>query len=55
MSLRVVLFKTLSVCGPEDFVCADRMDFAAHNPSTYTGPLTDQGAACAASHLSRSA
>ena len=28
---------------------------AAHNPTTYTGPLTDQGAAFAASHLSRTA
>lgn len=47
--------KTLNVCAPEDFVCSDGMDFAAHNPTTYTGPLTDQGAAFAASHLSRTA
>jgi cutinase len=36
-------------------VCSDGMDFAAHNPTTYTGPLTDHGAAFAASHLSRTA
>jgi cutinase len=47
--------KTLKCALPEDFVCSDGMDFAAHNPTTYTGPLTDQGAAFAASHLSRTA
>ena len=47
--------KTLNVCAPEDFVCSDGMDFAAHNPTTYMGPLTEQGATFAASHLSRTA
>jgi cutinase len=43
--------KTLNICAPEDFVCSDGLDFAAHNPTTYMGSLTDQGAAFAANHL----
>jgi len=43
--------KTLSVCAPEDFVCSDGLDFAAHNPTSYVGRLTDQGATFAANHL----
>ena len=43
--------KTLTICAPEDFVCSDGLDFAAHNPTTYMGSLTDQGAAFAANHL----
>lgn len=43
--------KTLSVCAPEDFVCSDGLDFAAHNPTSYVGSLTDRGATFAANHL----
>jgi cutinase len=43
--------KTLNICAPEDFVCSDGLDFAAHNPTTYMGSLTDQGATFAANHL----
>ena len=44
-----------SEAGPLEIRRSDGLDFAAHNPTTYTGPLTDQGAAFAASHLSRTA
>ena len=43
--------KTIKVCAPEDFVCSDGLNFAAHNPTAYDGSLTDQGAAFAASRL----
>lgn len=43
--------KTIKVCAPEDFVCSDGLNFAAHNPTAYDGSLTDQGAAFAANRL----
>jgi cutinase len=43
--------KTINVCAPEDFVCSDGLNFAAHNPTTYNGSLTGQGAAFAAGRL----
>jgi hypothetical protein len=43
--------KTIKLCAPEDFVCSDGLNFAAHNPTVYEGSLTDQGAAFAAGHL----
>jgi hypothetical protein len=44
-----------SEAGPLEIRRSDGLDFAAHNPTTYTGPLTDQRAAFAASHLGRPA
>ncbi|WP_422743001.1 cutinase family protein [Mycobacterium sp. WMMD1722] len=43
--------KTIQLCAPEDPVCSDGLNFAVHNPGTYTGPLTDQGADYAAGRL----
>ena len=47
--------KTIKVCAPEDFVCSDGLNFAAHNPTAYDGSLTDQGADFAASRPVRPA
>ena len=35
--------KTIKMCAPEDFVCSDGLNFAAHNPTAYDDSLTDQG------------
>jgi cutinase-like protein len=43
--------KTLQLCVPEDPVCSDGLEFAAHNASAYQDALADQGADFAASHL----
>jgi cutinase len=48
------LFKdrTIQLCVPDDAVCSDGLDFAAHDPDHYTGDgMVDQAAAFAASHL----
>lgn len=42
--------KTLKVCAPEDFVCSDGMNFAAHTSDGYNG-LINQGVDFAAGHL----
>ena len=41
--------KTIKVCAPEDPVCSEGLNFAAHD--TYAGPIIDQGVEFAASHL----
>ncbi|HUH69565.1 MAG TPA: cutinase family protein [Mycobacterium sp.] len=46
--------KTIKVCAPEDPVCSDGMNFAAHDTYTEDGSMVDQGAAFAASHLDAS-
>ena len=43
--------KTIKVCVPEDPVCSDGMNFAAHDSYASDGAFIDQGAAFAASHL----
>jgi cutinase len=43
--------KTIKVCAPEDPICADGMNFAAHDTYASNGAVIDQGAAFAASHL----
>ncbi len=43
--------KTRQLCAFDDPVCSDGLNFAAHNPHTYNGDLTSQGAAFAAGHL----
>jgi len=43
--------KTIQVCAPEDPICADGMNFAAHDNYASNGAVIDQGAAFAASHL----
>jgi cutinase len=43
--------KTIKVCAPEDPVCSDGMNFAAHNTYASNGEMIDKGAAFAASHL----
>ncbi len=43
--------KTIKVCVPEDPVCSDGMNFAAHDTYASGGGFVDQGAAFAASHL----
>jgi hypothetical protein len=42
--------KTIQLCAPEDAVCSEGLDFAAHNPDSY-GEMVDQGANYAASRL----
>jgi hypothetical protein len=42
--------KTIQLCAPEDAVCSEGLDFAAHNPSSYD-EMVDQGATYAASRL----
>lgn len=46
--------KTYELCATEDPVCSDGMNFAVHNPTSYSGELTNQGAAFAASQLNGS-
>ncbi|AWT51191.1 serine esterase, cutinase family protein [Mycolicibacterium smegmatis MKD8] len=43
--------KTRTFCATEDPVCSDGLNFAVHNPSSYDGDLTDQGAAFAADRI----
>jgi cutinase len=43
--------KTIKVCAPEDPVCSDGMNFAAHDAYAGDGAMIDQGAAFAASRL----
>ena len=43
--------KTRALCAIDDPVCSDGLNFAVHNPNSYDGDLTNQGAAFAASHL----
>ncbi len=43
--------KTIKVCAPEDPICSDGMNFAAHDAYADDGAMVDKGAAFAASHL----
>lgn len=47
--------KTRTFCATEDPVCSDGLNFAMHNPSSYDGDLTNQGAAFVAERLNASA
>ncbi|MGH3561973.1 MAG: cutinase family protein [Mycobacterium sp.] len=42
--------KTVQLCAPEDPVCSEGMNFAAHTPGEYEG-MVDEGAAYAAGRL----
>jgi hypothetical protein len=43
--------KTIQVCAPEDPICADGMNFAAHDTYATNGAVIDQGASFAASRI----
>jgi cutinase len=43
--------KTIKVCAPEDPVCSDGMNFAAHDTYASDGAMIDKGAAFAASRI----
>ena len=43
--------KTIKVCAPEDPICSDGMNFAAHDAYADDGAMIDKGAAFAASRL----
>ncbi|OBA72155.1 cutinase [Mycobacterium sp. 1554424.7] len=43
--------KTIKVCAPEDPVCSDGMNFAAHDAYADDGAMIDKGVAFAVSHL----
>jgi hypothetical protein len=43
--------KTIKVCAPEDPICSDGMNFAAHDTYSSNGAMIDKGAAFAASRL----
>jgi cutinase len=43
--------KTIKVCAPDDPVCSDGMDFAAHDDYADDAGMVDQGAAFAANRL----
>ncbi|MCV7234481.1 cutinase family protein [Mycobacterium branderi] len=43
--------KTIKLCAPEDPVCSDGMNFAAHDSYAGDGAMIDRGAAFAANHL----
>jgi len=43
--------KTIKICVPEDPVCSDGLDFAAHNSYADNAAIIDQGANFAANHL----
>ncbi len=43
--------KTIKVCAPEDPVCSDGLNFAAHDTYAGDGAMIDQGVAFATSHL----
>lgn len=42
--------KTIQLCAPEDAVCSEGLNFAAHNPDSYDG-MADEGAAYAANRI----
>lgn len=42
--------KTIQLCAPEDAVCSEGLNFAAHNPDSYDG-MVDEGAAYAANRI----
>jgi hypothetical protein len=44
--------KTIKVCAPEDPVCSDGMNFAAHDTYASDAAMIDKGAAFASNHLS---
>lgn len=46
--------KTIKVCVPEDPICSDGMNFAAHDAYADDGAMIDKGATFAASHLGAS-
>ncbi len=46
--------KTVKLCVPEDPVCSDGMNFAAHDTYAEDGGMANRGAAFAASHLGAS-
>jgi cutinase-like protein len=46
--------KTIRVCAPEDPICSDGMNFAAHDTYADDGAVIDKGAAFAASHVGAS-
>ncbi len=46
--------KTIKVCVPEDPVCSDGLNFAAHDTYAEDGAMVDQGAAFAANRLGAS-
>lgn len=46
--------KTIKVCVPEDPVCSDGLNFAAHNTYADNGTMIDQGADFAARRLNQS-
>jgi hypothetical protein len=43
--------KTLKICAPEDPVCSEGLNFAAHNTYADNAAAIDQGAAFAAASL----
>ena len=43
--------KTIKVCAPEDPICSEGMNFAAHDTYATNGAMIDKGAAFAASRL----
>ncbi len=43
--------KTIQLCVPNDPVCSDGLEFAAHTVSAYDDAMVDQGADFAATHL----
>ncbi|BBZ46461.1 cutinase family protein [Mycobacterium parmense] len=43
--------KTIKVCAPDDPVCSDGLNFAAHNTYADDGAMIDKGVDFAASHL----
>ena len=43
--------KTIKVCAPEDPVCSDGLNFAAHNTYAGDGAMIDKGVEFVASHL----
>jgi cutinase len=43
--------KTIKVCAPEDPVCSDGMNFAAHDTYADDGSIVDKGAEFAASRI----
>jgi hypothetical protein len=47
--------KTIKVCVPEDPVCSDGLNFAAHNAYADNNSMTDQGADFAAGRLDQDA
>ncbi len=43
--------KTIQVCAPQDPICSDGMNFAAHDTYATNAAMIDKGAAFAASRL----